>query len=209
MKFMTATNAALALLGALVLLAAPASSQDAKEKKNDFDRNGVYLGGSVIGGNYIRFDRGPGDPEADIAIGGGALVGYRANPAIAFEAEFEILPSVDVDINGINPVAELETWAITANSKIFWGQDRFQPYSLIGLGIMHTMLRNHSPLSDTMGLGFDGSELGFLFRFGIGMDYYITRNVVATIGADYLLPAAEVQEDYDLVTYGVGMQYRF
>ena len=195
---MKLTTITLILTGAYLLVASPAFSEP-----TEYARSGPYVGGNVVGGSYARIDSAAGDPEADVAPGFKVYGGYRISPAFAIEIEYEMLANADIEVNGVKGIAEIETWIATANAKIFWMHDRIQPYTLIGMGIMN------SNIDDSVGLGISASGDGFTFRFGAGLDYYVTRSVVASVGADYVLPAGSELEDLDLVTYGMGIQYRF
>lgn len=202
MKRTISPIAVMVLLSSLFLSAAPVYSQDM-----EYARPGLYLGASAIGGSAVRldslYDQVAFDPEIFVAPGAELYFGYRADPAVAFEVEADYLPASKIDLDGLDGVTELETWTITANSKFFFMHQRIQPYGLVGLGVMHVALE------DKEGFAFDGNEFGFIFKFGAGIDYYITRHIVASIGADYVLPGAAGLEELDLVTFGVGAQYRF
>ncbi|MFP6655798.1 MAG: outer membrane beta-barrel protein [Myxococcota bacterium] len=202
MKRTIAVTAVMALLSSGFLFAVPAYSEDM-----EYARPGLYVGASAIGGSSVRLDslyRGVAfDPEILVAPGAEFYFGYRADPAVAFEVEADYLPASKIDLDGLDGATELETWTITVNSKFFFMHQRIQPYGLVGLGVMHIAFE------DQEGFEFDGNEFGVIFKFGAGIDYYITRNLVASIGADYVLPAAESLEDLDLVTFGLGAQIRF
>ena len=45
-------------------------------------------------------------------------------------------------------------------------------------------------------------------RFGGGIDLYATKNVVVTVGADYVLPFDDLK-DLDYISIGWGIEYRF
>ncbi len=195
----TATTTALTLIGACLVSTAPAFS----EEESDYARSGAYVGGSVIGGSYVRLDSASSDPEADPAPGFKLYGGYRVNPAIALEVELEMLMDSDIEANGLNNAAEVNSWIATANAKIFWMHDRIQPYTLMGMGMMSVTV------DDSAGFSMNDPDRGFAMRFGAGLDFYLTRSIVASVGANYILAAASEIEDFDLVTYGAGLQYRF
>ena len=112
-----------------------------------------------------------------------------------------MLPQADVDIDGLGKIAEIQTWALTGNAKVFVLTGRTQPYALIGIGVLEAEL-------EFVGAGLSQTESGFAVRFGGGLDFYITENVVASAGVDYVLPTGDV-EDLDYVSFGAGIQYRF
>jgi len=199
MNFRLITKTTAAALGACLLLATPAFS----EEESEFARNGFYLGANIIGGSYVRIDSIDDDLETDPAPGFGLYGGYRMSPAIALEGQYQLLTKTDVDLDGSSNSSDLEVWTFTGNIKIFLWPERFQPYALIGLGAMR------ADFDDLAGLDVGGSETGFTFRFGGGLDFYITKHVVAQLGVNYLLPADTDLEDLDYVSYGGGIQYRF
>jgi len=204
MKLITA---ALVMIGACFLLASPASSQT-----YDYARIGGYVGVSVIGGSYTRFDDELEDQlaaigyivssDTDEVVGFNLYGGYRIHPHFAFEAEFEMLPNADQDISGLGKIAELDTWALTGNVKAFLLKGRTQPYALFGIGVME------ADLEDSVGVGLDVTETDFAMRFGGGFDFYFTEKILGSIGVDYVLPTGDV-EYLDYVSFGAGIQYRF
>ena len=196
----TATQAALTLIGICLFFTAPAFAEEAV---SEYARSGAYVGGSVIGGNYVRLDSAQSNPEADVAPGFKLYGGYRFNPAVALELEFEMLMKSDIEANGLSSAADIQAWTGTANAKIFWMHDRIQPYTLMGMGLMS------AKINDSAGFSMNDPDDGFVFRFGAGLDYYLTRHIVATVGVDYVLAAASEIDDLDLLTYGGGLQYRF
>ena len=191
----------LALIGSWLLISIPATSQD-------YARNGFYAGASVLGGTYTKIedeleDALPGaDIDVDTGIAFDVYAGYRLHPNFAIEAEFEMIPEVDVDLGGFGTFAELESWTLTGNMKVFVLTGRAQPFVKVGFGAIR------AEVDDTVGLGISESDSGFASRFGGGLDFYITENIVASAGVDYLLPAGDV-EDLEYVSYGGGIQYRF
>jgi opacity protein-like surface antigen len=196
MKFMTAAFTGIA---ACLLIASPASSDE-----KDYGRSGFYVGAGVIGASFVELDQIDNDVDPDEAAGFQLLAGYRASPILALEAEFEMLPESDVDFDGFGKIAELEVYTVTANMKMFMWTGRIQPFALVGLGAMYVADR------DSRGLGGGGeSESDFVFRFSGGLDFYITEKIVGYVGADYLLPAGGDLDDFDYVSYGAGLQYRF
>ncbi|MEO1935719.1 MAG: porin family protein [Myxococcales bacterium] len=207
MKKMVTILTALTAFFICLAMAAPAFSQE-----YDYARNGGYAGISVIGGSYARFDDELEDQllsigyivnsDTDEAAGFKLYGGYRLGAHFAIEAEFEMLPKADIDIDGFGKLAELQTWVLTGNAKVFPLTGRIQPYALFGLGVME------ADLEDSVGLGLNVTETDFAVRFGGGVDFYITANIVASTGIDYVLPTGDVQ-DIDYVSFGAGIQYRF
>ena len=230
MRFKATMASQLAVIGIWLLISTPALSQD-------YARNGFYVGAGVLGGNHTKFDNKledlledelgvDVDVENDTAVGFELYGGYRFHPNFAIEAEFEMLPEadIDIDIDLVDPdspaervriaelEAELESWTITVNLKAFWPIrrsptepiGRIHPFVLVGIGAMR------AEIEETEVLGISESESGFVARFGGGLDFYLTEHIVASAGADYLLPTGDLQDlDLAYVSFGGGLQYRF
>jgi len=184
------------------LLTAPAFSQEEQEESG-YSRSGVYLGANVVGASYVRIDQIDDGLDVDEVVGFSAYGGYRANPVLALEMQFEMLTKADLDLDGAGKIGDLTMWTLTGNMKIFLWPERFQPYVLVGLGAMQI------DFEDSTGLVSDEADTNFVYRFGAGLDFYITEHIVASVGANYLLPAGSDLEDLDYVSYGGGIQYRF
>ncbi|MBW1844132.1 MAG: hypothetical protein JRJ05_07305, partial [Deltaproteobacteria bacterium] len=46
------------------------------------------------------------------------------------------------------------------------------------------------------------------FRYGAGLDFYLTKNVVMSAEGSYLMPFGKL-DGLDYYQFGVGLQYRF
>jgi len=205
---MNKTTAALTVIGAVLLLAGPAFSEDA-----DYVRKGYYLGASAVGGYYSRYDH---EVERQLQVLGYTVHatqdttagfklygGYRVGAPFAIEAQFEMLPNGDVDQKVAGSLADLKTWFLSVNGKVFiLPPSRFQPFVLAGFGNMEARVDR------TYGPNIDKTHDGFASRFGVGIDIYITEHIVSSTGADYILPTGNV-EYLDYISFGTGLQYRF
>jgi opacity protein-like surface antigen len=224
----------LVLVGVCVLMAVPAFSQGATEE-DVYARTGPYLGATIIAGSFLNItdqlvkdveptlSGGVSRPlETDPALGFDIYVGYRIHKYFAIEAEFEMLPSSDIDFSrttlfepaAVGPppsdeidfsdgtLAELESMTGTVNAKVFWPLGRFQPFALAGVGVADIELQ------DKFNLNVRVSEIEVVGRFGGGADFYLTDHVVAHFTVEYLLPGGALS-DFDYVSYGAGLQYRF
>ena len=203
-------------LGAALLLvsAAPGSAQD------DFARKGFYVG---LGGTYAidTFENeledeiedavgGPVRVSVDDSLGINGRIGYRFHRRISAEVQAEWIDGFEANVSvpGFGKIAgvELEPSVITANAKGHLLTGRYQPFLLVGLGVMSAKAK----FRDTVGLGLAASErfTDFTTRFGAGLDLYATENVVLSVGADYVLPFGDLK-DTDYISFGWGLQYRF
>lgn len=106
---------------------------------------------------------------------------------------------------------DLTTHTITGNAKFLWPGWRAQPYLLVGLGAQ----RMEATLG-ALGISANDSLWGFAIRPAVGVDFYITKNIVvnAEVGpvvnvfnAQNPFPGTTEAEFY--MSFGGGLQYRF
>ena len=192
----------------VLLAAAPVAAQD-----SGFSRPGPYLGVGGSVGFYTELEDDLEETAAalgyilsadvDHPLGVNLRAGYRVEPWLAAEVEWEYLSDADIELEGI-AFAEVRTWAFTGNLKIFPIQTRLQPFVLVGVGALRQRMK------DSLGFGYDESETVAAGRFGGGLDFYLTDSVVLSLDATYLLPAGDLNgADGDYVSIGWGAQYRF
>ena len=96
----------------------------------------------------------------------------------------------------------LESFAFTANGKLYPLTGRLQPFGAIGLGLM-----NAEVSSDAI-FGGSEDETEFAMRFGAGFDFYFTRNFLGSLDFSYVLPTGDLDE-VDYIRFGWGFGYRF
>jgi opacity protein-like surface antigen len=109
----------------LVITASVAPST-ASAQELDYARTGSYVG---LGGTYAIEDF---DVEgADNTLGLNLRVGYRFQPRLAGELEFEYYD--DFGDFGV----KVDGWALTANAKVYGATGQVQPFLLAGLGVVH------------------------------------------------------------------------
>lgn len=208
------------LLGlALVLLTIPlaAAAQDdgEEEKKNDWSRTGPYFGASVVGGGFtaatddlndqlgpLGLELLPNDVEHDLGLGYDIYVGYRAHKFVAAELEFEHLTDIEFDENG-GTLLDGESMTFTASVRAILPLGRFEPFGVVGVGLMH------ADLNDAQNLGVvyeDG--IGFLWKVGGGFDFHLTECVGLRFSTDYMRPKGNIH-NLEHVSVGGGLFYRF
>jgi len=213
-------TAAAALVG--IVCSSIALTSDDDVDKDDFARRGWLVG---VGGSYAleTFEddaeadyQGPLGPTANLSVddsfGFNGRVGYRCHPRFSAEVEVEWLKGFESDLTqpGVVQLAKVdfEPVVITTNVKGFLLTGRYQPYLLVGAGVMTADTKVRNPV----GLAFTGvrseSDNAFAMRFGGGIEYYATEQVVVTLGADYVLPFGNL-EALDYITIKWGLQYRF
>ena len=202
------------VLIAYALLGFSSSGAAQDEVAEDYVRNGPYLGISAEGAAYTFLSRTLEDElgldvETEYAAGFSVYGGYRANPNVALEAEFEMMSGADVKVLGVE-AAQIETWAVTGNAKIFLLPGRIQPpgliqpFALVGVGVVHAELK----LKDKGRFVAGSSAEGFGARFGGGADCYFTKNIALSVRAAYMFATGDVNEA-DYFSFGGGLQYRF
>jgi opacity protein-like surface antigen len=177
----------------------------------DYARAGPYLGISVEGAAYTDLSNSLEDElrslgyivniETDLPVGFNVYGGYRAHPNVAVEAEFEMMPASDIKVMGIK-FAEIQTWAFTGNVKVLPMTGEFQPFALVGIGVLNAEAKN------IFGTGIEASNSDFAARFGGGADYYFTENIALSARVPYVLATGSIEE-FDYMSFGGGLQYRF
>jgi opacity protein-like surface antigen len=242
------------LTTALVLLSA--ASAGAQE---DFARNGPYLGvAGVFGRQRFNDDVEDAlneqldalgyvvSSELKGSFGIEGVLGYRLHRFVSAEVKGQWLLGFEGDVdmlekgpNGEFPQGqnflpeiasmEFDIATVTANLKAHLLTGPWQPYLLVGGGMMHveSEIKESSKLyelsdrigppeelvpdfPDWPGIARSESEIAATMRFGGGLDIYSfeTDSVVITAGAEYVLPFGNL-EDFDYVAISVGVLYRF
>ena len=172
----------------------------------DYSREGFYLGAGAVGvlenfdldsaeraiGTHITVD--------DPIYGPEGRVGYRFLPFLAIEGLFQYYPTFDFDTQA-GKLAEADGWAATGNLKAFLAPGPVQPYVMAGFGAIELNFKgkNGNSFSD---------ETDMMWRFGGGIDAYITRNIVVYGEYSYNLPIDDL-EDFQYHAISAGLQYRF
>jgi len=156
------------------------------------------------------------------AFGGGGRGGYRCHSYVATELQFEqlanfnaSLPETDIPMNDKvrNFDLELETLVFTTNVKGYLLTGRYQPYVLGGVGFMRMETKARDATTTPgpiVGVAAQQSDITVkvALRFGAGLDFYVTDNIVATLEGSYLIPTGELS-GLDYYSFGLGLQYRF
>ncbi len=167
-------------------------SVSANETDLEVGRTGWFVGlGPAVGGVADN------DTEGTTGVAGGfrARAGYRLHSLVAAEVQLEFLDNL-VERPGRS---DIDVWNVTANAKAYvppWKNG--QLYFLAGAGVMRREVESSNSADGT----------AFAARFGTGMEIWLTRNVVATVEALYVLPTGGL-DDLDYVSGGFGLQYRF
>ena len=176
-----------------------AIAQDIKEH-SEFARKGLYIGG---GGIYAIEDFDGSNISFDDSAGFNIRAGYRFHPHLAIEGLVERALKFDVK----NGRGSVNTWLGTVNAKAFALTGQIQPYGLLGIGAMNAATKGPVRLVDSKGRA-SKSETDVAFRFGGGMDGYLTKDWVVNFEGAYVAGRRNVKA-VDQIILSVGLQYRF
>ena len=219
-KTVVESAGAAALLG--ILCSSIALNSDDEIDKDDFARRGWSVG---VAGTYAfqvfeddaemdyRKELGPDvNLAVDNSFGFNARVGYRCNARLSAEVEVEWLKGFASDLTeaGFAQLANVDFEPVvgTTNVKAYVLTGRYQPFLLVGAGAMTA----HTKVREPVGLGFTSvrseSENAFAMRFGGGIDFYATEQVVVSLEGGYVRPLGKL-DALDYVSFRWGIQYRF
>jgi len=188
------------LLGlALALPGTRALAQDESESVDaaDYSRTGWYLSASgvYVVENWIDSVK---DAGADDSQGFNLRVGSRLTEWVSLEIEFEWIDDFFPDER---QDFQIITGAI--NTRVYPIGGRFQPFAIVGLGIVSTVV-DHRDRNSSIKQG--NADWGF--RTGGGVDSYITDQIAITAEATYVSTVGDVK-DIHHVSIGMGILYRF
>jgi opacity protein-like surface antigen len=114
---------------------------------------------------------------------------------LSLEAQLQYIPGV----KSSGTSAEFKPLVYTGNVKGYLPLGRFQPYGLIGIGGMTLFVDSTAP-------NIDRSD--FVARFGAGLEFYITENIVAVAAWNYILGTGSL-DGSDFNTLSLGAQFKF
>jgi len=217
-------------------IAEPEPEPEPEPAKDDgYARDGIYLSANVSGAWYteVKDDtRGiiesappviqtildkcisPTNPDpcdsgvldSNNPVGLGVRVGYRFHPHLAAEIELQWYSDMKIDFlvnDDTTKLLKLESLTLTGNVKGYLLTGRIQPFVVAGAGLMHFNAE------DRLNLGIVKSKGdAFAGRFGVGIDFYINKNIVVVTEGGYVLPTGDA-DGLDYVFWSVGLQYRF
>jgi hypothetical protein len=228
-KGVTAALGAGAVSSVLCTLTTVYGWGEADSPDEGFDRRGFFIGaGAGFAGE--DFSSKPVTDIADI-FGAGATAtaddswsvkgrgGYRCHPRYSVGATLEYFGGFDTQWTGALGAGsdDIDIFVATTDIKGYLLTGRYQPYLVLGGGVLH----NKTKVTNPTGLYTKGegdpvvtsitqsrSYTDFVVRLGGGFDVYATDHVVVNISAGYLFPLGEVS-GVELFTAGGGIEYRF
>jgi opacity protein-like surface antigen len=208
-SFLPSSLVRLAAAGlALTLLcwAAPTRAQD-------FERPGLYVGGSAFWLGEQFGDDLNGELEealdfddADLSVsdsrGAAATIGVRMGSRFALELVGERYDDLDFDLTlgGVERSGELEVWTALLMGKLFLHTGRIQPYLTAGAGYV----RGRAEVDDIDEVGH--AALG---RAGLGLELYLNEHLVLGVGGAYSRGISDDLEDLAYFTVGGSVMLRF
>jgi hypothetical protein len=211
-----AGSIAIAAVGAMVCTGV-AVGLNPPEGAQEYERKGWFMGlaGTYALPNYghdLQADANsametPVKVSTDSSLGVGGDIGYRCHRYFSTAVEAEKVMGFEEEYSepgvGSFAVGDVDPLAVTTNFKAHLPVGRFQPFALVGGGMMTTS----ATIRDTVGLGSVNAK-DIVLRFGGGLDFYATKHIVLNFGVDYVVPLGDLREfDYTSVSWGV--QYRF
>ncbi|MBW2289018.1 MAG: porin family protein [Deltaproteobacteria bacterium] len=181
----------------------------------EYDRAGWYLG---LGGFYALSDYDLTTSDLDVVppqpadtnpkFGNSAGVdfraGYRAFSRWAFEFDYQWQAGFDSKNSSIDPHLEIDTHLLSLNTKFFLLTGRWQPYALLGAGLL---VFNSEIVDDDFKKPWDVS-VGFAPRFGGGVDFWVNEDWALMLEGTYIVPVG-ILDGANMGSVGVGFQYRF
>jgi opacity protein-like surface antigen len=216
---------AIAMLALFLLLPAAALAGD--DDKN-FSRRGFYLGvGGAYGANFFEDTIEDAAEREGFKVsvkntgGVNARVGYRLASWFALEGMYEWMDNFKIKVDGIidadpdllGAKVNYGTHTVTLNAKFLLPIWRLHPYLLLGIGGQYYDLDAEAEFAN---LGFDFSESGWALagRPGVGLDAYITKNILVNVEVGGVLATSNPSTipnigDMFYLTAGAGLQFRF
>ena len=189
-----------ALAASAVTLFLIVGSLDARaEEQADLpfaDARTYFLAGGTNG--IETFDL-PSTVQADNGVGFNFRYGKRVAPHFSVEAAFDWIGGFDLDAAPL--AGSVDIWTLGANVKAFLLTDRVQPFLLVGMGGL--FVSGGNPIPD---IRDDGA--GFMGRFGLGLDVYITERLGVSLESAYVLPTGRAN-NYNNITVSWSVFYRF
>ena len=237
-RFCVGRQALWTLVAAPLLFVGAALAEESPPDDDPYDRPGLYLGLSGVYSHNLfdqeiedfLSDELAQDIRVDIEDSKGinARLGYRVASWFAAELQYEWIDSYEVEgsvVIGGTPfggkIYDIGGHTLTLNTKWivpFW---RIQPYLLLGAGYsLYDVNRGVlagpvEALGDDINIG-SGKQSGFSGRGGLGLDLYLSRNVVLTTEATALLttddfdaPDEGAIDNLYYLSVSAGLQYRF
>lgn len=210
--------------GAVALALAEGDDGDSESKRKEYARRGWLVGGALAYAvetyesglqSSLRDDSGS-DVNLSLrnSFGFKGRGGYRCHRYVSAELQVEWFDKFEgkIFLDGLGQVGtvDVEPIAITVNARAYLPirNDRIQPFALFGAGLVTVRTKVRDPAGLGVVARTSDRDTEFAIRAGGGVDFYATPNIVLTFETDYL-QAFYALDDFDYVSIGLGVQYRF
>jgi opacity protein-like surface antigen len=188
----------------LVLAVCLAASAARADDDVSFGRSGPYIGVGASRSFNVIEDFLSGTPILeDVKVsdswGVNARAGYHLTSWFALEAEYEWLNDFNFKLRNAD-VGSLGMQSVTANMVFIVPLSRFQPYFLLGAGALVSHTSGHFNRLTVEDPAFAG-------RVGLGLDLYLTHNLLFNLGIEGVLSPAKIAINTALgeaSTHGLG-----
>lgn len=200
---------------ALLLLPTTAFAEEPLDGPDepDFTRPGFYVGLGFAYG-FGEFYEDVIEDEAGLMAnvtnteGLTARAGYRFASWFALEAHYEWMDDFEVQVAGFD-LLEQSTHTLTGNLKFIVPTWRIQPYLMLGVGAQYY------DLDGPVGTLVDANDWLFAGRPAVGIDFYLTENLVLNVEAAGTIAVSDFSgqlaslDTAPYVSVGGGLQWRF
>jgi opacity protein-like surface antigen len=204
-----------------VLLASPAP---AAEDEIDSARSGPFLGvnaGAALPNFSGEYFYTPPSFQArtaeDVSIEVLGRLGWRISPHLAIEGQYEWVREWEMTTKTAT-CAEADAQVFTGNLRVFAPFESIHPYAVAGAGAGR--FRSHvieagfdsagNRCRKTTRVDYREDDWDLAFRFGGGLDIYVTRHIIVNLEASTIYTPKKVfGETLPFVSISGGLGYRF
>jgi opacity protein-like surface antigen len=193
---------------ALLALALPAHAESGSD--DSYTRSGFYagLGASLTVALWEDELEDWSGLNADIdkSVGLNLVAGWRFLPWLAGELQYEGVKGYDVKLSG-RRIFRMDSHTLTANARVYYPLERWQPYLLAGVGMAHYDIHQN--------LEVKGATINVGGRLGGGLDFYVTPHFVLNASVTVLLTGFEIEvpgrnvDGLHYLSTQLGVLYRF
>ena len=198
----------------IALIAAPAGAE------SNFTHSGPYIQGGAMKLISAFAPESDTSPSGMGYMGG---IGYRFSPWYALQVDYQwgemadspryISPVTDVSVNH-----ETEDWSVMGSGKLYpfaSSRIRFQPYGLIGFGVMQAessidvTICTGTPLVCVPDPTISADGLGFAMKYGGGADIHLTDRIYGFVDYAFYHAIQDSIKPFDFHAVGGGIGFRW
>lgn len=201
-------------LVAIALIATPALAE------NDFTHSGPYIQGAGMG----LISSFPSSGVSPTGTGFSAGAGYRFSPWYAMQVDYQWGEMKDSDrfVGGgadVSGSIEAKTWSAMGSAKLYPFASsgiRFQPYALIGLGVLQAESVTTIDVSlctpicvPSSSTTTSSDEIGFAMKYGGGADLHFTDRIYGFVDYAFYHSIQDSIKNFDFHAIGGGIGLRW